>query len=170
MDSITIFELQSPTKQQIIISTGITVFCLAMAAVCIGLYLRLTLNTGLKVTVLLIGILVAITPIVSFLLSPSKLHVVKNKLIVETKIKKFNYAFSSNVKNQIDNKILNNSTRTFGVGGLFGIYGKFRLANGTLADVWCTSTSGLLLVSDGHTTLVINPQQPDELIKHLNGR
>jgi hypothetical protein len=103
-----------------------------------------------------------------FLFRPARYIITNNELIIvrgacDVRIKR------SSINNvaAIEYNDIGGAVRTFGVGGLFGYYGKF--ANRSLGHMtwFVTRKDSLVLLKTADKTIVLSPDQREEFIKEL---
>lgn len=71
----------------------------------------------------------------------------------------------------LDKKKLKGAIRTFGVGGLFGYYGKF--ANSTLGSMTWYATrmdKAILIETIANKKIIVTPDEPEKLVADYKGR
>lgn len=119
---------------------------------------------------LILAFIVTATYVFSFLFHPSSYSVNRTELIISRPAKgvKIRVGDIKNVE-RLTRKDLAWSVRIFGVGGLFGYYGKF--SNKTIGPMTWYATrrnSYVLIQLKNNKKIIITPDEPEEFIKELS--
>ncbi|MBM3413173.1 MAG: hypothetical protein FJY19_07325 [Bacteroidetes bacterium] len=99
---------------------------------------------------------------ISYSLSAHKLTVIRPLKNIEFKLKEIEKV------ELLDNAMLKGTIRTFGVGGLFGYWGKFYNRKiGTMTWYATRWSNAVLITTKSNSKIVLTPDQPDIFIAEL---
>ena len=114
-------------------------------------------------------IFIVVSFIITLLYKPNSYTLQSNQLIIHRYIK--NVIISkSEIKSaeQIEREILKYSIRTFGVGGLFGYFGKFYNRNVGAMTWYATRRSNYVLITtSSNKKIILTPDNPEDFVKEF---
>ncbi len=127
-------------------------------------------EVGIIGSVIIVGLLVAIYSI-TFLLHPVNYRVETNEIIIHRPLNDIRIN-KDNIKSVqiLEEGVLRWSVRTFGVGGLFGYFGKF--ANSKLGNMtwYATRRNNAVLVQTTDKKIIITPNEPEKFVQALEDK
>ena len=149
-----------------VITASITILFAALIAMDISLIDQ----TGRTVSILVLVGLLSIY-FITFSIRPISYSLTGEKLIIQRPLK--NVTISRSViksVEQLGSDKLSGTIRTFGVGGLFGYFGKF--ANSKLGNMTWYATrrdKAVLVRTVNNQKIILTPNNPEQFVTDLNG-
>ncbi|MFT3824066.1 MAG: PH domain-containing protein [Chitinophagaceae bacterium] len=149
-----------------ILTIGITV----VFALCLLLQISI-IKSGQGVGIAFgISMLLVVVYIVCYLLHPTEYSITSTHLVIHRPIGKVMIAKTDIFSvAPVDPEQMKWTIRTFGVGGLFGYFGKF--ANSKIGSMTWYATrrdSMLMITTTDHKRIVITPDEPALFLQHIN--
>lgn len=159
---MTVYEtfLDKKTK---LITLGITTLLFIVTLSQLGFF-------GAKPTslALFIAVLLGIVYAICFALSPKNYATTENAFIINKRVGKVMVNRNEIVNVELLAKdALDRSLRTFGVGGLFGYFGKFYNKNYGKMIWYASSKTNAILITTNAKKIVVTPQEAEKLFKDL---
>ena len=146
----------------------VTALVFVIFAICIGIQLTLT-NSGNSGISLLVTIILSATYAGAFLFRPLGYEISPDAVIIQRPVKNVQIPLHSVAGVElISRDQLRYTIRTFGVGGLFGYYGRF--ANRTIGSMTWYATRrdrNVLLTLGNGQKILLTPDEPEQFIRAL---
>lgn len=115
--------------------------------------------------------LILTTYIISYSFSPKNYSITDEYLIVNRLFSNKKIQLSSIQKIQeLNNNELKWSIRTFGVGGLFGYFGKFWVGNLGSMTWYATKRNNAVLIETGTKKIIVTPDEQEAFIRELKSK
>lgn len=148
---------------------GITIAITILFAVILGSIFSTTSTDGLAPKIFIGGLLLA-TYAICYALSPKKYSIEGENLIIHRLFSNVSVPLTHIKATAIaENISMVNTFRTFGVGGLFGYFGKFYNASMGNMDWYVTNRKKMVvLLLDTQKKIVVSPEEQDIFIGQLN--
>ena len=159
------------------LSKAITFFCFLLF-IYVGyktLALTSVSSTGIKPYLSRIGVvtLLVTVPLTCYLLSTKSYKIDAERITITRPLRSFSINFADIIKVELlSPKQLSGLIRTFGVGGLFGYYGKYYNSSLGRINLYTTQRKNrILIVTRENVAIVISPDDPSlyqNLISSIN--
>lgn len=150
------------------LAKGITIgFAVLISAMLISLYLKLSHPDNLTI---MIPIILFLTLVFTFLFRPIQYRLEGNALIIhrligDVKLDRENI----NSVEMVHKDQMRNTMRTFGVGGLFGYFGKFSNVNFGSMTWYATRRNNYVLVKTAdNKKIILTPDEPEQFVADCN--
>ena len=116
-------------------------------------------------------VLLFTTYFISYSYSPKNYSITEENLIVNRLFSKKEIKLSSIQKIQeLNNNELKWSIRTFGVGGLFGYFGKFWVSKLGSMTWYATKRNNAVLIETGTKKIIVTPDEQEKFISELKSK
>jgi hypothetical protein len=117
---------------------------------------------------LVIALLLVIIYVIAYLYHPKNYFVGKDELVITRAVGKITIP-KSTIKevSVIDRDLLSGSIRTFGVGGLFGYFGKFTNSKFGVMTWYVRRMDQLILITTDRERILISPDDVDGFVAAL---
>ncbi len=125
----------------------------------------------IELTYIAIIALLLFTYILSYSFSPKNYSITDENLIVNRLFSNKEIKLSSIQKVQeLNNDELKWSLRTFGVGGLFGYFGKFWVSKLGSMIWYATKRNNAVLIETGSKKIIVTPDEQEKFVNELKSK
>lgn len=146
--------------------------CVVLIAVALGAlwFAAVTSHVGLRISAVGVALFCSGVLVLSYLYSPRSYRLSDSAIVIERPLRNVEIPITSVRKVETVNVSSGNTIRVFGVGGLFGVYGRFRNSELGPFTMYGSRTGLAVLLDTDAGPVVITPDDGEAFARALDAR